>query len=183
MTIARIDARRRPAASPARGFVGYLPLGEAASDSHDDPNAAQSETLLAVLVSGAARDNVFHSMFRSRWLADLKLIDAGLNLPLLQSQLQSLRDYRELLLTALGWDDDLKPTVCGRGVVRQFLVHIKDSHHRDIGDIVGQERMSRLDIDERSKFANVWALFRSVAPARSLTEALGFTIVMASLPA
>jgi hypothetical protein len=181
MTIQRIEARQQPRSAVAYGLVGRIPAG-GSQGLHDDPSAGASETSLAVLVSGAAKDNLFHSMFRSRWLADLKLIDAWLKLSLQPFERLCLLDYRDLLLTALDWGEGGTPANRERGVVRCFLIGIRECREQDICDIVGRLRTLGLGLAERQKLANAMALFRSLPPARSLSEALGFTIVMGAVP-
>lgn len=134
-------------------------------------------TSFGVLVPDFDRQNLFYSTLYSRWLADLKLVECALVLPVEIRQAEWLHDYRDFLLVAPGHGETLARTLRSQASVRRFLCRIRTSHDHDIDDFIRKHPITGIRETDGGKVVNVLSLFRSIPRARSLTEGLGFSIV------
>ena len=128
------------------------------------------------------RQSLFSSRLYSRWLADFKLVECALALPIETRQAEWLRDYRDFLLVALGHGETVARTAWCQASIRRFLYRLRNSHEDDMADFIRNCPIRGVHLAEHGKVANVLRLFRSMPHARSLTEGLGFMIVPPSPP-
>lgn len=167
---------RAEGASSWDGFVADERQAEDAVDRRFQALFAAAS--LAVVVPESPNHNRFYATFYSRWLADLKLVELALALPLERQQVDWLRDYRDLLMVALHHGDAMAHTGWCQASVRRFLCRIRESHDQGISDFIRDNPIAGLHAAELVKVANVLRLFRSIPPARSLAEGLGLRVVM-----
>jgi hypothetical protein len=158
------------------------PLGSAQADRKETGRlstaptgawVAKTHAFLAVVVPAAA--DCGEPSF-AQWRAELELAGCSRALPLAWPLPEWLDDYRVLLATALA-DPPTPRSAWWAGAIRTFLqLMLADRDKSAAGFIRALVRLHPF-ADETRRIRRVQALFASIRPARSLAEALGFTIV------
>jgi hypothetical protein len=139
---------------------------------------ASAQTHLAVVMSCPVeyRDPVF-----DQWQAELKLAECSRGLPLAWPLPEWLSDYRDLLVTALHGERSTHKRIPRAAPwveeIREFLRLMLGGRDKSAAGFIRTLMHLYPFADEMRRLRRVQALFASIRPARSLAEALGFTIV------
>jgi hypothetical protein len=163
---------------PARWPLGLAqPERKEASRHNPAPTGAgvaKVHAFLAVVVTAGA--DCGEPAF-TQWRAELELARCSRALPLPWPLPEWLDDYRVLLATALA-DPPAPRSAWWAGAIKTFLqLMLADRKKSAAGFIRALVRLHPF-ADETRRIRRVQALFASISPARSLAEALGFTIVI-----
>jgi hypothetical protein len=162
---------------PARWPVGSAQADRKAASRHGTAptgaGVAKEQAFLAVIVTAAA--DCGEPAF-AQWRAELGLAGCGRALPLAWPLPQWLDDYHALLATALS-DPRAARSAWWAAAIKSFLqLMLADRDKSAAGFIRALVRLHPF-ADETRRLRRVQALCASIRPARSLAEALGFTIV------
>jgi hypothetical protein len=158
------------------------PLGSAQGDSKETSRdtaaatgiaVAKGHAFLAVVVTAAA-DRGEPAL--AKWRAELELAGCSRALPLASPLPEWLDDYRALLATALA-DPPTPRSAWWAGTMKTFLQLMLADRDKPAAGLVQELVRLHPFADETRRVRHVQALFASIRPARSLAEALGFTIV------
>jgi hypothetical protein len=155
---------------PARTWDEPTRSGKTAATA----GAAAEQAYLAVVVTSAGE---YGEPAFAKWRADQKLAECSRALPLAWPMAEWLDDYRDLLATALADKKIALRSAWWTGAIRAFLQLMLDGQDKSAADFL--RALTRLHpfADETRRVRRVQALFASIRPALSLTEALGFRIV------
>ena len=137
-----------------------------------------NQTYLAVVMSCPVecRDPVF-----DQWQAELKLAECSRGLPLAWPLPEWLGDYRDLLVTAMHGERSTHKRIPRAAPwveeIREFLRLMLGGRDKSAAEFIRTLLHLYPFADEMRQLRQVQALFASIRPARSLAEALDFTIV------
>ena len=138
---------------------------------------AEEQAFLAIVVPAAAN---YGELAFAEWRAELKLAECGRKMPFAWPIKDWLGDYCDLLATVLPDKKVDARSAWWVETIAAFLELMLAGQDKSGAEFIRTLTRSRPLSDETRQIRRVQALFASIRPALSLTEALGFRIVVQS---